>query len=239
MDILISGGHSSSNTVFIGRSAGRNTYNVDNSVFIGQNAGRGCYNTVRSIKISTSSTFGTRDFEWADTTDTDLLDIGGGIQGSIEPEGSYLHIGRKLDDFGTANGIDVSDLRDVSALTITPSDNDRMGIMLKLHPQDGNFGVSDQSQSLLRTEYREYGSGGTSQRNSTTNEIINKYGLLRLPKAVSSTGTGSATQLYDALGNEIARVDGVVTLYDLGSNIQGLAVCISNVWYKLNTITTF
>lgn len=75
-----SGCHSSSNTVFIGRSAGRNTYNVDNSVFIGQNAGRGCYNTVRSIKISTSSTFGTRDFEWADTTDTDLLDIGGGIQ---------------------------------------------------------------------------------------------------------------------------------------------------------------
>lgn len=226
-----------SNIVAIGTNAGQLTHACDNSIFIGPYAGYQCKGTANSIRLSNRASAPTRDFAWADDDDISLLDIGGGIQGIIGTQGSYLHIGKTLDDFGTANGRDINDVDD-SALTLTPVSENEQALKLNLHPEDGNIGDSDQSNSLLRTEYRPYSLGATTKY-STTNEIINKFGMLRIPKALTKTGSGSSTQLLDAGSNAISREDGTVAMYASTTLGTGIAFVQNNVWYKIDSTTTF
>ena len=224
--------------VAIGTNAGRQTHLCDNSIFIGPYAGDQCKGMRNSISLSNRSAVATRDFLFADDHDVSLLDIGFGIQGSIQDVGGHIHIGLKLDNHGTANGRDIDDIRGTSALTLTPVGESEHALKLNLHPEDGNIGDSDQLNSLLRTEYRPYSNGATTKY-STTNEIINKFGMLRIPKALTKTGTGSSTQLVDGLSNEIPREDGTIAMYASTTLGTGIAFVQNNVWYKIDSTTTF
>jgi len=226
------------NIVAIGTNAGRQTHLCDNSIFIGPYAGDQCKGMRNSISLSNRSASASRDFLFADDHDVSLLDIGFGIQGSIQDVGAHIHVGLKLDNYGTANGRDLSDIRGTSALTLTPVSEGEFALKLNLHPEDGNIGDSDQLNSLLRTEYRPYSLGATTKY-STTNEIINKFGMLRIPKALTKTGSGSSTQLVDAGSNEIPREDGTIAMYGSTTLGTGIAFVQNNVWYKIDSTTTF
>ena len=226
------------NIVAIGTNAGRQTHLCDNSIFIGPYAGDQCKGMRNSISLSNRSAAASRDFLFADDHDVSLLDIGFGIQGSIQDVGAHIHVGLQLDNYGTANGRDIDDIRGTSALTLTPVGESEHALKLNLHPEDGNIGDSDQLNSLLRTEYRPLGAGATTKY-SATNEIINKFGMLRIPKAFTSTGTGSSTQLVDGLSNEIPREDGTIAMYASTTLGTGIAFVQNNVWYKIDSTTTF
>lgn len=226
------------NIVAIGTNAGRKTHLCDNSIFIGPYAGDQCKGMRNSISLSNRSVPTSRDFLFADDHDVSLLDIGYGIQGSIQDVGAHIHVGLKLDNYGTANGRDLNDIRGTSALTLTPVGESEFALKLNLHPEDGNIGDSDQSNSLLRTEYRPYSLGATTKY-STTNEIINKFGMLRIPKALTKTGSGSSTQLVDTGANEIPREDGTIAMYASTTLGTGIAFVQNNVWYKIDSTTTF
>lgn len=226
------------NIVAIGTNAGRQTHLCDNSIFIGPWAGDQCKGMRNSISLSNRSASASRDFLFADDHDVSLLDIGFGIQGSVQDVGAHIHVGLKLDDYGTANGRDLNDIRGTSALTLTPVGESEFALKINLHPEAGNIGDSDQVNSLLRTQYRPYSLGATTTY-TNTNEIINKFGMLRIPLAVSKTGSGSSTQLTDTATNEIPREDGVVAMYSSTTLGTGIAFVSNNVWYKIDSTTTF
>ena len=220
--------------VAIGTNAGRQTHLCDNSIFIGPYAGDQCKGMRNSISLSNRSAAASRDFLFADDHDVSLLDIGLGIQGSIQDVGAHIHIGLKLDNYGTANGRDIDDIRGTSALTLTPVGQSEHALKLNLHPEDGNIGDSDQLNSLLRTEYRPLGAGGTT-RYSQTNEIINNFGMLKLPIAVSQIGSGPSAELVDQNGNIIPRANGTVCIYySFAGGNDGLAFVVNSAWQKID-----
>ncbi len=220
------------NLVAIGSEAGRNSYRCDNSIFIGPDAGLSRNETTNSIHLSNRTASST--FDWAGSSDNSLLDIGEGIQGSIQGEGSNIHIGLKLDNYGTANGRDLDDIRGVSALTLTPIDDLEFALKLNLHPEDGNISDSDQRNSLLRTEYRPYSLGATTKY-PETNEIINNFGMLKLPIATSQLGSGPTAELVDENGNIIPRANGTVCIfYGLSGGNDGIGFVVNSSWQKID-----
>jgi hypothetical protein len=116
-----------------------------------------------------------------------------------------------------------------------------------LYPENND--VSNQSKNLFETQYRNAPSvSSSSAPYPVTNAIINQYGVLRLPLASGTQGTGAAAELIGNSNQIIPKGEGVVALYEiphLGTNNgSGIAVCLGSTatgftWYKFNAITTF
>jgi hypothetical protein len=239
-------GSLSSNAVMIGTQAGDRSYDCDNSVFIGVFAGR----TASGIKNSISFQANTGiDFYWANPTgQPNLIDINGCIQGHIPNIGASLHIGRKLDPHNTVGAATITATGILnSALNLTPTVQTRSALKLWLYPENND--VSNQSKNLFETQYRNAPSvSSSSAPYPVTNAIINQYGVLRLPLASGTQGTGAAAELIGNSNQIIPKGEGVVALYEiphLGTNNgSGIAVCLGSTatgftWYKFNAITTF
>jgi len=230
------------NIVAIGNNAGYNSQDSSHSVFIGAHAGRNTVGNTNSINISNRSDWPDTDdpfpynaFYWASSNDTACLDIGESIQGVMTDEGGCLHIGRKLDDVNTVDGFSYDDVN-TSALTLTPTVEGKRGLTIRFHTQVGS-NTAEQDVSLLATNYRPLannneptgGSFGDSSIYSQLNEVINGVGMLRVPVAVSKTGTGTSVVLTDANGNVIPKGPGVIAAYHFGTSDYGFAVCIKEV----------
>ena len=242
-------GGASSNAVMIGTQAGDRSYDCDNSVFIGVYAGRSASGIKNSISFQANTGV---DFYWANPTgQPNIIDINGCIQGHIPNVGASLHIGRKLDPYNTAGAATITATGILnSALNLTPTLQTRSALKLWLYPESIGAGVSNQSKNLFETQYRSAPSFGvlSSAPYPVTNAIINQYGVLRLPLASGTQGTGAATELIGNSNQIIPKGEGVVALYEiphLGTNNgSGIAVCLGSTatgftWYKFNAITTF
>lgn len=227
------------NIVAIGTFAGFDSDGSSHSVFIGAHAGRNTRGNRNSIHISNRSTWPDPDdsfrynaFYWAIDDDPACLDIGESIQGVMTDEGGCLHIGRKLDDVLTVDGYNYDDVN-TSALTLTPTTEGKRGLTIRFHTQVGS-NTAEQDVPLLATNYRPLannnnptgGSFDDSSIYSQLNEVINGVGMLRVPVAVSKTGTGTSVVLTDANGNVIPKGPGVIAAYHFGTSDYGFAVCI-------------
>ena len=253
-DIMIGFGTGSnswngSQNISIGDSTGSNSKDCTRSLFMGIAAGYEADGMKNAISIQTREPIGfgnnnKRDFSWIEKTGLGVavtgeqyaIDINNGVQGFIPYAGATLHIGRKLDDYGTAGAATIksADIK-ASALNLTPPTGTKSALKLWLCPS--TTGVSNQSKNLFETQYRSVGASTAPYANA--NPIINQYGALRLPLATVVTGSVGAAELTGNGGQIIPKGEGVVALYQITGVGTGIAMCIGTTWYRLNTTTTF
>ena len=233
-----------SQNISIGDSTGKDSKNCKLSLFMGIQAGYEANGMKNAISIQTREVEGfgnnnKRDFSWiqkngfvAVTGEQYAIDINNGVQGFMPYAGATLHIGRRLDDFGTAGAATIksADIKN-SALNLTPPMTNKSALKLWLCPS--TTGVSNQSKNLFETQYRSVGASTAPYANP--NPIINEYGALRLPLAISS----SAGELVDTNNNYIPKATGVVALLKSPGLGTGIVMCDGTSWYKLNSILLF
>jgi len=247
------GSTNSEQNVCIGAYTGRFSTGCLESLFIGTHAGYGAKGMEKAISIQTRVPDGfvnnnKRDFSWIQKTGIGVavigeeyaIDINNGVQGFMPHDGATLHIGRKLDDYGTVGAATIksADIKS-SALNLTPPTATKSALKLWLSPQ--TTGVSNQSKNLFETQYRSV--GASTAPYAVANPIINQYGALRLPVATGISAHAAAEQreLIDYVGNIIPKGDGVVTMYQgiqggsLGNIGTGLAICIKVVGQATHT----
>lgn len=220
--------------IAIGREAGANTVECDDSVFIGEGAGYGLTNYKSCIAIGKTSYL-----SWA-SSNTGVISLNQGIIGFSGPEDDSLFIGNSIADVGSVGSPYDDNSVASSTLTLMNTTNTKTALKINLHPEDGSSYLdSDQAQSLVRCQWRPYGAGATTIH-TYDNEIINKFGALTLPVARSKTGSGTSTQLYDGAGQEIPRFTGTVCIFnETSTGDDALAICINNVWQRIDANAFF
>jgi hypothetical protein len=237
--------------LYIGDYAGWSSTGCIQSLFIGMGAGYQAKGMLNAISIQSKQVleFHTppykRDFSWIQKTGLGVavageecaIDINNGIQGFMpHHDGTTLHIGRKLDDFGTTGAATIksADIKS-SALNLTPPTATKSALKLWLSPQ--TTALSNQSKNLFETQYRSV--GASTAPYAVANPIINQYGALRLPLATGLTGNAGAAELIGNGGHNVPKGEGVVALYQIYNVGTGIAMCIGTTWVRLNTTTIF
>jgi hypothetical protein len=260
-DIMIGylAGYSSSNgtqNISIGDSTAYLSKNCTRCLFMGIAAGYESDGMKNAISIQTREPVGfgnanKRDFSWIQKTnlgavigDQYAIDINNGVQGFMPHAGATLHIGRKLDDFGTAGAATIksADIKS-SALNLTPPTETKSALKLWLCPQ--TTALSNQSKNLFETQYRSV--GASTAPYAVANPIINQYGMLRLPiaRSISAHDAAEQRELIDYTGNIIPKGDGVVIMFQGGIGVgslgyigTGLAICLklagqaTHTWFR-------
>jgi hypothetical protein len=242
----LAGAHStdSQGNVYIGDNAGESSTSCTQSLFIGPAAGSQAHAMLNAISIQSRLVEGYNkvDFSWIEKNVNEValigeqyaIDINNGVQGFMPYVGATLHIGRKLNDFGTAGAATIksADIKN-SALNLTPPTADKSALKLWLCPQ--TTALSNQSKNLFETQYRSV--GASTAPYALANPIINEYGMLRLPLATGVIGSIGTARLVGNGGHDIPKVEGVVALYKITNVGTGIAMCIGTTWHRLNTTT--
>ena len=179
---------------------------VGNNVFIGYAAGYKL-NTENSVFIGNGSVTLSTDPEYSWTLGESNITK---IRGFLTEQNNHIVLGKAPTSLSEATDVN---------LKIRPVFPSIPSVRIDLP----TAGTADQLQSTL-IQPGDY------------NTIINRFGHLEVPIAISKAGSGSSSELYTSTTQtsryKINKTDGVVAIYKESSSVRYWVVCLDGAWYR-------